>query len=529
MKSKSTLLGSLMRAFRLSIYSNQKNTPPVDELADILKEKGTSRREFLNRSGLLIGASLLNTSCYGANIEPIQSIKLNTGAKKSADKKIAIIGAGVAGLNAAYKLKKAGISSIIYEAAGRVGGRMQTARNVFGAGITTEIGGEFIDSGHTEMLALAQEFNLELIDTDLDTLKKQLFYIQDQTYSLSEVIVEFKKVAPKILADQNKLNDNLTNNASITFDNLTLKQYLQSLNTTNWLTALLDAAYVAEFGQATEHQSTLNFLTLIGTETNTSDFDVFGESDERYKIKGGNDLITKNLAERLEGQIEMNEQLVSIKQFAKEYILTFKSGKTIKADYVVLAIPFTILRNIQLELKELSAKKRACIQDYGYGNNSKLIMGFNQKIWREEGYQGYMFNEKVSDGWDSSQLQANTGASYTIYTGGQAAIDMANNFNNKQVEIDKYLPIMERAFGNRTGQFNGKSMIANWPTNPYVLASYGCFKPGQYTKFYALAGEAAGNVFFAGEHCSQDFQGFMEGGAETGKSAAEAILKKVKI
>ncbi len=526
MKAKSPLMASLQKAYRLALFSNQKNTPPVDELVEMSQEHSNSRRDFLTKSGIFMGAGLLTSACKMPDEESMNTVQKNARLSASTAR-VVIIGAGIAGLNAAYTLKKSGIKAKIYEASARVGGRMQTARNFFGQGITTEIGGEFIDSNHTEMLALAKEFNLELIDTELDTLKKQLFYIYNVSYSLEDVIKEFKKVAPKIAADQNKLDENVSNPASVKLDRTPLKQYLQSLKASAWFTELLDTAYVAEFGQATEEQSTLNFLTLISTDVTTGKFDVFGESDERYKIKGGNDLITKKLAQKVADQIELEEKLVAIVQTGKSYNLIMQSGKTVKADFVLLTLPLTTLRRVGLSIEGLTREKRACIQEYGYGDNSKLVLGFNQKIWRQAGYQGYMFNDKISDGWDSTQLQGSAGASYTVFTGGELGRQMAYNFYNKQVEIDKYLPIVERAFGNRKGQFNGKSLIAAWPTNQYALGSYGCFRPGQFTRFSSLVSEPIGNIYFAGEHCSEDAQGYMEGGAETGKSAAEVIIEKL--
>ncbi len=71
----------------------------------------------------------------------------------------------MAGLNVAYKLKQAGLTAKVFEGANRTGGRMFTATNLLGEGLTTELGGEFIDSTHEEMLALMKEFNLERLDT----------------------------------------------------------------------------------------------------------------------------------------------------------------------------------------------------------------------------------------------------------------------------------------------------------------------------------------------------------------------------
>ena len=73
---------------------------------------------------------------------------------------------------------------------------------------------------------------------------------------------------------------------------------------------------------------------------------------------------------------------------------------------------------------------------------------------------------------------------------------------------------------------NGNSGAFHWPAFPWSLGSYACYKTGQWTTLAGEEGKAEGNLFFAGEHCSLDFQGYMNGGAETGRRAAEAILSK---
>lgn len=68
----------------------------------------------------------------------------------------------------------------------------------------------------------------------------------------------------------------------------------------------------------------------------------------------------------------------------------------------------------------------------------------------------------------------------------------------------------------------------HWPTNPFVRASYACYRPRQWTTIRGAEGEAVGNLHFAGEHCSMDAQGFMEGGCETGESAASEVLTALR-
>ena len=64
----------------------------------------------------------------------------------------------------------------------------------------------------------------------------------------------------------------------------------------------------------------------------------------------------------------------------------------------------------------------------------------------------------------------------------------------------------------------------HWPSNPWVLGSYACFRPGDWASVGGVMGESVGGLHFAGEHCSIEAQGFMEGGCESGELAAQAVL-----
>ena len=71
-------------------------------------------------------------------------------------------------------------------------------------------------------------------------------------------------------------------------------------------------------------------------------------------------------------------------------------------------------------------------------------------------------------------------------------------------------------------------MLSTPFTDPNFLCSYSYWKPGQYTGFSGYEGVRQGNIHFAGEHCSTDFQGFMEGAASEGVRAANEILVRPK-
>jgi Flavin containing amine oxidoreductase len=72
----------------------------------------------------------------------------------------------------------------------------------------------------------------------------------------------------------------------------------------------------------------------------------------------------------------------------------------------------------------------------------------------------------------------------------------------------QFLSQLEPIFPGITAQWNGKAMLSTPFTDPNFRCSYSYWKPGQYTSFSGYEGVRQGNIHFAGEHCSTNFQGF---------------------
>ncbi len=139
----------------------------------------------------------------------------------------------MAGLNCAYQLKKAGYTSAVYEGSKRIGGRIFSESNLLATDLYTELGGEFIDSDHTDMLQLCSEFRLSLLNTRTEAETKYArdsFYIDGRFYSQNEVIRAFLPYASRINADIGSLPEEITydnyNQASKHFDGMSVKGYL---------------------------------------------------------------------------------------------------------------------------------------------------------------------------------------------------------------------------------------------------------------------------------------------------------------
>ena len=201
----------------------------------------------------------------------------------------------------------------------------------------------------------------------------------------------------------------------------------------------------------------------------------------------------------------------------------------------MITIPFTVLKDIPIEVKDMTENKKKCIQELGYGTNVKMIQKFDEKVWRTKNYQGYLFNNVIHNGFDSGQLQndAIKESTYTFYFGGDDAMALCDTSKFPKLRT-KYLNYFETIFPNTLKATENHSkenegfIFMNWPKNPFVKCSYSSFKPGQWTLYGEEMMKPIGNIFFAGEHCSDENQGFMNGAVETSKRAVVMIAKALE-
>ena len=75
--------------------------------------------------------------------------------------------------------------------------------------------------------------------------------------------------------------------------------------------------------------------------------------------------------------------------------------------------------------------------------------------------------------------------------------------------------------------YNKKTLKFCWQNNTDSKAGYSSFKAGQWSTLAGWEGVPVGQIYFAGEHVSREFQGYMNGGAQTGRVAAELVLKAI--
>ncbi|MCP9450342.1 MAG: FAD-dependent oxidoreductase [Nitrospira sp.] len=461
---------------------------------------------------------------------------------------VGIVGAGLAGLTCADRLKVVGIRASVYEASARAGGRCWSLRGVFPSQVA-ERGGELIDTLHTTMLGYARRFGLELEDLKKEPGETSYFF-HGQRRTEDEIVGEFRDFVPVMQRDLHRLSKEVTalahTEADAILDRTSLLAYLEGQNGSATpagplAKAALVAAYEAEYGLAASEQSCLNLLLFIHPDRR-SDFTPFGVfSDERYHLMDGNDRIVEALARELDGQVVYGARLIRVRRASDSRLeLTLVSGSrtVVKThDVVVLAIPFTILREVELdENLAIPSRQLAAIRELGYGTNAKMMVGFSARPWRTLGSSGASYADlpHVQTTWETNPARGSEARGIlTDYSSGPRGINLIPS--DVQTEARRFLNDLEKVYpgvlsASTLSQGRHLAHLEHWPSHPLVQGSYTCYKPGQFTTIAGLEGIPVGNLFFAGEHTNSfyEWQGFMEGAALSGIAAAQAIAALVK-
>ncbi len=467
---------------------------------------------------------------------------------------IAIVGAGIAGLNAALTLQDAGLSCSIYEASNRVGGRMHSDTTTWADGMVSEWCGEFIDGNHETIHQLTKRFELKTVDLMQGKagLPQSVMYFYNRYYSLEERSRDFQALIPLFQQQVQEAGFPTTHTrfteTGFKFDHLSaydwIEQYVEGGHNAP-VGHLLNVICTSFYGLDTNEQSSLNLIYMLGLqdpgESSTTSKQV---QEERCKIVGGNQQLPLAIAGSLpQGSIHLDHQLIALERHSDTSLtLTFATAdgsRDVHCDHAILTLPFSTLRHVDYSRAGFDPLKQVAIEELGYGTNSKLLLQFDRPYWNEDGswphpYSGFISTDlDVQTFWDTSIGQTGSSGLLVNYTSGRrgaayapsAAYSTAEDSTNIQSYAQNCLLQLEQVFPGISAHYTGRAALSYPTGDPYLLGSYSCWRVGQYTHFGGYEGVRQGPVHFAGEHCSVEFQGFMEGAAREGARAAREILQ----
>ncbi|MGE5830476.1 MAG: flavin monoamine oxidase family protein [Micromonosporaceae bacterium] len=481
-----------------------------------------SRRQLLKTSAT-VGAGLAALAASGR-------------ASAASSPRIVVIGAGLAGLTAAYELRKAGFAATVYEAGDRLGGRCWTDRDTWADGQISERGGELIDQGHNQIRNLAQELGLDLANllAAEPNGSEDRYYFGGAVYPYEQAKSDLQRIYQQLHGDASAASYPTLYNSytprGFELDHMSIRDWINSYvpgGIGSRLGQLLDVAYCIEYGADTSVQSSLNLIYLLAYQ-GAGNIRIFGKSNEKYHVVGGNDLLVSRLAAALPGQIQTGSALTALTDRGDgTWGVTVTVGhktSTVIADRVILALPFSLLRQVDLNRANFPARKMKAIMQLPMGTNSKLQLQFGRRLWYDLGNNGATYADTgYQSTWEVSRAQAGPCGILVDYTGGT----VGNGFGPPKSPTQyaqRFLGQLEPVLPGIAPLWNGRVSLNYWAGYPWTLGSYSYWAVGQYTTITGSEREAVRTCHFAGEHTSVDFQGYLNGAVESGQRAAGEVI-----
>lgn len=447
-----------------------------------------TRRQFIKQAGLA-GAGALMVPAFAASRPLVKA------------KTIICIGAGLAGLAAAFKLKQKGFNVIVLESSNRVGGRVFS--HPISNKLVIELGGEWVGNSHTRMQELCDQFGLQLKNNQLDThllYKKQYTPASKWDYSNSwnkkweEIIAAYEhfKEEDKQRLDQLDWWRYLVNNGCDGRD-LEIRELLDS----------------TDFGESIRHVSAFAALAEYAESSEKNEMDL--------KIAGGNNMLAQKLADAIGRENILLQHTVTKIEQGDKVMITCSNGKLLTADKMICALPTFAMAKIKW-LPELPDTKQLAIDQLQYARINKHAIQFEKRFWKEEAFD-MVTDELPHYFYHATKGQPGPEGVLISYSIGDKAAVMANQPNESN--LNAIASTLSMPFGN-IQPLAQKQVNYYWGNDSSAKGAYALYGVNQWFTLRPILSEPFLHTHFAGEHIA-DWQGFMEGAVNSGEDAAEQI------
>ncbi|AUG75510.1 hypothetical protein CFP65_0548 [Kitasatospora sp. MMS16-BH015] len=537
-------------AFSLEGEARRRGLPVAEVAGQRAERRELTRRRLLATGALVTAAAALAGPTRAAAVTPRTAPGPTdpTAANPATAPRIVIVGAGLAGLRCAHRLWTGSrpLAATVYEAdTTHLGGRCWSLRGYFANGAVSEHGGSFISSTDTAVLKLAASFGLKTEYANGGSLDSGDYagWFNGGRYDSAQQQADWVAEAYSAFAASYAAMGTPRWNASTAeaqrLDQLSCLDYLASIGlpTGSALSQLIQSVQLQSGGDP----ALASALGMIGFLGGSATFDGDAGFDEKYHLVGGNDqLVSRMVAALPAGTVQQGYQLVAVVQNADgSYTCTFdrtgggSPAVSVQADHLVLALPFSTLRAVDLTRAGLSALKLRAIQQQGMGQSAKLVLQLRGKTWPALGYNGVSNTAPAGyqTAWDGSvQLGPKGGPALLVnFPGGDTArstLTGAAHGPAPAADAAWFLDQIEQVYPGTKAAYNGLAYEDHWSLDPWHLGAYHYYRTGQYTTIAGYEAVQEHRIHFAGEHTDVD-NATLNSAVASGERAATEITTQL--
>jgi monoamine oxidase len=428
---------------------------------------------------------------------------------------VIIIGAGAAGLMAAYTLVKAGKKVTMLEARNRIGGRIHTTNNKRFTN-PTELGAEFIHGDLPVTLRVIKEASLELLPVDFE-----MWHYSNGSFEQSDEFVEHWE---QFLDCVNKLEHDMPLYDFLQ-QNFSGEEYIKMLTQIE--------NYVSGYDTADIHDAS---VFALRNEWNHED------EDAQHRVKGGYSVMIDYLAKVCtdsQSEILLNSPVSEIVREQNRIKVFTSTGKQYEADKIIIALPLGVLQAHNentgaIQFTPPLPEHSEAFKNIGFGAVIKIVLEFDVAFWESEAItqlageslstMGFLFTEEVIPTfWTQAPLHSTL---FTGWLGGLPALEM-KDFTDDHImtlvleSLSNVFKISRGALRDKLVAFN----VANWTADPFTLGSYAYDMVGSAKAKNFLIQPIENTIYFAGEYLYDGPAiGTVEAALTSGENVAKMLL-----
>jgi monoamine oxidase len=422
-------------------------------------------------------------------------------------KRIAIVGAGVAGLRAAMLLESQGHELAVFEARDRLGGRMCT--EVHHGQAVYDSGGEWIDADHERVLSLLREL---AVRTEIPSTAPRHFHFRGESCTEESLWPDALEHEIRLEAAAKELCRNLhlpawDNWQAADLDSMSLATFIDTVSTTERGRWFLRARALSDEGDAPERIGLLGWLAGY-----MNYMDRVGGEMSAFRIEGGAAALLESMRAKITGPIQFDHTLLKVTR-GDEITLSFTDFEH-RCDEAILTLPPRALERVAFE-PSLTPEKRCAVEACTMSPVTKIGMQFQTKWWLDEGWDGSMQCDlAIQQTWDASRGETPI---LTCYICGPDAQGFAKLADPVGEALSQLADLHPRAAAEFVA-----GCVHDWTADPFSGGGFSQTPPGFVLNHMRHMPGAEGHVHFAGEHTSP-WLGFIEGALESAERVCAEI------
>ena len=439
-----------------------------------------------------------------------------------------VVGAGLAGLSAAFLLGERGYEVTLVEARERPGGRLWTLREPFKDGQWLEAGAPGGAVGDQRLVKWCQSFGLELEEPPRPGAREEvLLHLKGETFAARELIernpyglpLELAKVPPNELMARTlgptaaKLADRTawTRPEWAAYDGKSIATLLRELGAPSAARGLMARA------PGCNRLESASALWALAEQARVR------LAGAPRSAKGGMDRLPRAFAERIKGRQLYDTALVAVRARGGRvtaFVQTRGRAEPLEARHLVLATPLGPLQDVEFEPGLPEGKTRA-IEELPYTQVSKFYVQTRSRYYERRGLRGLLWTDTPLERVLLETLPDSPGARGLLHVlmDGESATEIDGMAEDRRIP---YVLAMLELMLPGTRENAETVRFHSWDLDPWAKGGYCHFAPGQVAALRPHLAPPVGPIHFAGEHAST-----IEPGIEAALESGERVVAEI--